>query len=84
MLRLLFILTFLFILTSCSDNKDCCVIIEPVEDTRINLWSGEDTLLSVPGDLNAYTVSSDKEEVARVMNPIKIVLWWRLKTPLSL
>ncbi|QEC53816.1 hypothetical protein EDD80_11654 [Anseongella ginsenosidimutans] len=66
MIRFLPILALLFILASCSENKDCCVIIEPVEDNRIDLWSGEDTLLSLPGDLKAYTVSSDEEEVAGI------------------
>lgn len=37
---------------------------DPVEDPSLWLWSGEDRLLRVSGDMSAYAVSSAEEEVA--------------------
>lgn len=61
------ILAIAVILSSCSENKECCVIPappDPVEDPRLWLWSGQDSLLKAAGDPGIYTVSSDNEEVA--------------------
>lgn len=65
-----FCLVFLFltglVAASCEkiDNEPETGGPDPIEDPTLWLWTGEDTLLRVDGDLSAYTVSTDLEEVA--------------------
>jgi hypothetical protein len=64
-MKFLHAFTFALIFLSCKKNKEPDAIL-PRNDT-ITLWAGHDTVITIPGALLTYTVTSDNDEVAHAV-----------------